>query len=487
MSLNKIIYQDDAYDLRQAAGYMSQYINPNQLVKSAASEAFSKELIAQHAPDDDHFMVHLIAMGGHPTYLPNRNGDAFPSDTLEKFHPTFVKNGCFFREHRNRCQETEGIGLVKASAYHPKTDRVELLVWGNKRKAEEEYELAKQGSELSFSMSCKLPNDECSICQNKAKNLSQYCDHLKNNMGKYMPEFEKYAFAYNREPNFFDISRVKRPADRIAHYLEYKFGNDELQKAASANIIIPGVEWANYEGVLFNEFPAKYQGLLGKLVEHESLFNKCASAGSSNPTVDYINNVLPNVVGYEATADEITKVSKLNPGTFFYKLKKSASILPYYSFLSYVTDKSIPELQADSEVSRGKEQLAFGYTSLQKQGSNDDLEELIEMFDPGDSLCEIADPCSTDAIDQVMEKLSEKFSCKIEPVRKRVVVTIIKAGSTKNREFSEPKTEQLNKYATTYLAYQLNAMFNIAKDNNLCDTNEVNTDLAYAVALNRFS
>jgi hypothetical protein len=302
-----------------------------------------------------------------------------------------------------------------------------------------------------------------------------------------MPEFEKYAFAYNREPNFFDISRVKRPADRIAHYLEYKFGNDELQKAASSNIIIPGVEWAQYEGVRFNEFPTRYQDLIGKLVEHENLFNKCASAGSTSPTIDYINNVLPNVVGYEATADEIKSMSRLNPGTLFYKLKKSASVLPYYSFLSYVTDKSISELQADSEVSRGKEQLAFGYTNLQKQGSNDDLEELIEMFNPGDSLCEIADPCSTDAIDQVMEKLTEKFSCKIEPVRKRVVVTIIKAGSTKNREFSVPKTEQLNKYATTYLAYQLNAMFNIAKSNNLCDTNEVNTDLAYAVALNRFS
>jgi hypothetical protein len=109
------------------------------------------------------------------------------------------------------------------------------------------------------------------------------------------------------------------------------------------------------------------------------------------------------------------------------------------------------------------------------------------MFNPGDSLCEIADPCNTDAIDEVMKKLTEKFSCKVEPVRKRVVITIIKSGSAKNREFREASEAKLNKYATTYLAYQLNTMFNIAKQENLCDNNEVNTDLAYAVALNRFS
>lgn len=485
--MEKIIYQDDAYDLRKAAGYMSQYINPNQLVKSAASESFSKEMIAQHAPDDDHFMIHLIAMGGHPTYLPNRNGDAFPSKSLEDFHPTFVKNGCFFREHKNRCQKTEGIGIVKASAYHPKTDRVELLVWGNKKKAEEEYELAKQGSELSFSMSCKLPNDECSICGNKAKNLSQYCEHLKDNMGKYMPEFQKYAFAYNREPNFFDISRVKRPADRIAHYLDYKFGDDDMRKAASSEIIIPGVAWAEYEGVKLNEFPYKYKATLDSLASHEKMFNKFASTNERKAEVDYINNILPNVVGMEATDEELTKISRLNPGTLFYKLNKSASVLPYYSFLSYVTGNSIDELRNDPEVNKGKEQLAFGYSTLQKQGSNDDLEEMIEMFNPGDSLCEIADPCNTDAVDEVMKKLTEKFSCKVEPVRKRVVITIIKAGSAKNREFREASEAKLNKYATTYLAYQLNSMFNIAKQENLCDNNEVNTDLAYAVALNRFS
>jgi hypothetical protein len=487
--MNKIIYQDDSHDLRKAAGFMSQYINPNSLVKSAASEVFSKEVINANLPDDDHFMVHLIAMGGHPTYLPNRNGDAFPSESLEKHHTTFVKNGCFFREHKNRCQKTEGIGLVKASAYDKATDRVELLIWGNKKKAEEEYELAKQGSELSFSMSCKLPNDECSICGNKSKTLSEYCDHLKGSMNKYLPEFRKYAFAYNREPNFFDISRVKRPADRIAHYLEYKFGPGDLQKAASSGLVIPGAAWAEYENFSVNTLPSKYADLIGKLAYHENYINKCAHVNDRSPLNDYINSVLPNAVAYEASNEELTKISKLAPSTLFYKLNKSASILPYYSLISYVTGKDIEELKQDPEVSLGKSQIEFGYTHLQKQGCGADMEEMTDMFNPApDCLCEITDPANTDAIDEVMKKLSDKFSCKVEPVKKRVVITIIKAGSLNNKAFKEPEEEcKLNKWASVYMAYQLNSIFNIAKCKNLCDTDEVNTDLAYAVALNRFS
>ncbi len=487
--MNKIIYQDDSYDLNRAAGYMSQFIETDKLVKKAASEAFSKDLIAQYAPDKDHFMMHLIAMGGHPTYLPNRNGDAFPSSSIENYHDTFVKNGCFFREHLNRCQKTQGIGLVKASAYDKKTDRVELIIWGNKKKAEEEYELAKSGSELSFSMSCKLPNDECSICGNKAKKLSDYCSHLKDSMGQYIPEFRKYAFAYNREPNFFDISRVKRPADRIAHYLEYKFGEDELQKAASSDIIIPGAAWAEFEKVALDSITvSKYKSIIDSLATHEHLLNKYASTSDKSPIADYINKILPNVVLNEINSDELTKISKLNPGTLFYKLNKRASILPYYSFVSYVSGKSINELKEDTEVVEGKEQLPFGYNSLSKQGCCNDMEEMLEMFNPGDSLCEFADPASTDAIDEAMDKLTEKFSCRVEPVRKRVAITIIKSGSTNNRVFTQPeKQPELNKWASAYLAYQLNAMFNIANTKDICDTNEVSTDLAYAVALNRFS
>jgi hypothetical protein len=110
---------------------------------------------------------------------------------------------------------------------------VELIVHGNKEKAAKEYEMAKAGKALSFSMSCRVPYDICNCCEKKASSPANYCDHLKHNMLQYMPEFKKYAFAINDKPKFFDISAVEKPADRIAHYLDYAFPAGE--KSASFN------------------------------------------------------------------------------------------------------------------------------------------------------------------------------------------------------------------------------------------------------------
>lgn len=151
--MNKIHYQTDQEDLlRLCDGQMFTLYDDN--IKSAASDTFTKDMLSEYAPDKDHFMLHVVAMGDQETYGPNKNGDGFPKEALEKYHPTFISDGCFFREHRNRCQETQGIGSIKASAFNPKMHRVELIVHGNKEKAAKEYEMAKSGKALSFSMSC---------------------------------------------------------------------------------------------------------------------------------------------------------------------------------------------------------------------------------------------------------------------------------------------------------------------------------------------
>lgn len=151
--MDKIHYQTDQEDLyRLCDGQMFTMYDGN--IKSAASDAFTANALREYAPDDKHFMLHVIAMGAGETYSCNRNGDYFSKEALEKYHDTFVKHGCFFREHRNRCQKTQGIGTIKASAYNDRMQRVELIVWGDKEKAEKEYEMAKSGKALSFSMSC---------------------------------------------------------------------------------------------------------------------------------------------------------------------------------------------------------------------------------------------------------------------------------------------------------------------------------------------
>lgn len=62
---------------------------------------------------------------------------------------------------------------------------------------------------------CKVAHDRCSICNHKAKNVSEYCEHLKTAMGQTWSNGHK-VFAINDTPRFFDISRVLIPADKTA-------------------------------------------------------------------------------------------------------------------------------------------------------------------------------------------------------------------------------------------------------------------------------
>lgn len=167
---------------------MSSLIEFDTGIKSAASNLVSKELLEEYRPKDSKTAcIHLIAMGDAETYGFNRNGDAFPQKALEKYASTFVSNGNLFREHRNK-DKKKRLGSVKWAGYDPSPKgmhRVELIVHMNKDAAEEEFEMAKQGSALNFSMSCRVPNDRCSCCGNQAKRTVDYCDCLKYNMGQW--------------------------------------------------------------------------------------------------------------------------------------------------------------------------------------------------------------------------------------------------------------------------------------------------------------
>ena len=66
---------------------------------------------------------------------------------------------------------------------------------------------------------CTVAFDQCSICGNRAPTRKDYCDHLRYNMKKILPD-GRQVFALNPNPKFFDISIVARPADPTAHTLD---------------------------------------------------------------------------------------------------------------------------------------------------------------------------------------------------------------------------------------------------------------------------
>lgn len=197
----------------------------------------------------DEVPVHLIALGASETYGPNRNGDGFKAACCRKHHPTFVKFAKFFRNHRNKPERGDpSYGVVKASAFNEKMQRVELLCALNATKAaaarngglvaDAELEKLAKGEDLPVSMACHIAHDVCSFCRHVARSRNEYCTHEKCAAGGCRSNLTRlvkvgndvhHLHVDNPDPCWFDISRVFRPADRIA----YGARADYLTKAAS--------------------------------------------------------------------------------------------------------------------------------------------------------------------------------------------------------------------------------------------------------------
>lgn len=195
---------------------------------------------------EDEEPVHLIALGAFEKFGSNRNGDAFHEDVCKQYHHTFEKFAKFYRSHKNKNPEIS-YGVVKASAYNPAMQWIELLCGLNKTAAaaernhgliaDKELQKLANGDNLAVSMACSVPHDTCSFCGNQARTRSEYCDAnmckaggCKDNLSKVVKVGKDLHRLHvkNASPRWFDISDVYRPADPVA------YGNraDWIQKAA---------------------------------------------------------------------------------------------------------------------------------------------------------------------------------------------------------------------------------------------------------------
>lgn len=175
-------------------------------------------LIEDYTPSRDKTAVHTIAMTASERFGFNRNGDGWKRANLIRDHPTFVSHAKVFRHHKNTSLDPS-YGTVRAALYNDEMDRVELLMELDNSKCAEELSLLERKGSYPVSMACKIAHDVCSICENKAKTPREYCWHVKEALGKIMDD-GKIVGVDNPNSTFFDISRVVRPADRVAYTLK---------------------------------------------------------------------------------------------------------------------------------------------------------------------------------------------------------------------------------------------------------------------------
>lgn len=220
-----------------------------EFVKRASVQFIDKVAALKPAPGE--VPIHVIALGAHEWYGFNRNGDGFKEAVCKEYHPTFQKYARWYRDHQNK-DPSKGRGKIVASAYNGDMRRIELLVnlFATKEAAErngglvadEEMEKLANGEDIPVSMACRVSHDICSGCGNKAASRAEYCGPemckyggCRDNLAKTFDDGTTLG-VFNPDPRYFDISKVFRPADRIAYTLgmaKRAADMEELMKEAS--------------------------------------------------------------------------------------------------------------------------------------------------------------------------------------------------------------------------------------------------------------
>jgi hypothetical protein len=309
-----------------------------QLEKSA-SEVFGCRY-GDMTPDKDHVGIHLIALGDSERYGFNRNGDAFPKIANQSYHHTFVKNGHVYRHHQNK-DPNKKLGDVVKSAYCPYMGRVELFVHAHKEKCSDELQKIAIDGEAPFSMACRVQYDRCSICNGLRKSSSdpKQCDHVKYELGK-LAEDGRITGTYNDEPNFFDISFVFRPADRIAWSLKTA-SDGALDSVSLAEQV--GV-WTPENLVLNSDTAVTKRGLATKLAEMEEFYYGLIDKDSKTRSELELWELRKAAAAPSASDEVIEALRQHDPKDVFTVLAQNQVVLDPVSFCKYAMGVDFGEL-----------------------------------------------------------------------------------------------------------------------------------------------
>jgi len=334
-----------------------QIVRPHEFNKLAHVKAASEALdyIKDVKPVPGKTIILVLAMTAGDWYQPNRNGDAWnersvragpviipEADGLRHYHKTFESNAKIYRHHVNKDPEKR-IGDVLRSFYNEHMHRVELLLALEHKRAEDIIAQIERGEFPAVSMGCKIPADCCSICGNFAPSRAQYCDHAKYQLGELLPN-GKRVFVWNPKPKFFDISIVRRPADRLGFMMK--------KVAESIPEFRSGAELGEY----YEDASHKVADL-GKLSIISKILNGGVAAakdsgGEVHELKQFADNVaMPAARRMPPLADsDIRQMLQYRPAEVFATLASMGIILTTPEFLKFFVWKAAPDLEIPADM-----------------------------------------------------------------------------------------------------------------------------------------
>ena len=295
------------------------------------------EYISSIKPDNGKLYVLINALGAGEFYGSNSNGDYFKEEDLikeaeDKGYKSFLNAG-IYRHHSNKDKE-KSMGRVAFVIYNKKMKRVELVAEIDRKKAKElgHGDLLKDldaGKTPSTSMGCKVKYDVCSICNNKAKKRSEYCEHIKEKgMNHILPDGRK-VYVVNPDPRFFDISLVVFGADKTSRAMsKLASGSNEPSavRAERYSLPDPDVMEKNAQdktklAALLKKIPGLMRKIDPSIVKEKALPSKILKKLASMGTMDEILTTAASV-GIVLRPDEFQWISLTKLGH-----KKSADLM----------------------------------------------------------------------------------------------------------------------------------------------------------------
>ena len=235
----------------------------NELVKTAS---FILPSDIKYDPDFVYMIVRAVSSGEY--YGDNKNGDFFPEKELKNNYTTFL-TAHVFKNHENK-DVKNAIGDVLRSKYDDKMKQVELLIRVDKRIAPAVARGIEKGYMTDVSMGCRVDYSICSICGNKAKTQSQYCEHIKYMRRKILEDGRK-VYEININPKFHDISIVLNGAEKVAKIVNVYDGQEKR---------------AGHDTSEMFEKVASYGGVPEKKYDHSDLINSSREILASVNDVD---------------------------------------------------------------------------------------------------------------------------------------------------------------------------------------------------------
>ena len=182
---------------------------------------------------------------------------------------------------------------------------------------------------------CRVKWDICSICGNKAPSRKQYCDHAKFRLGELLPN-GKRIFVWNPSPNFFDISIVRRPADK--HGFMMKKVAEAIPEIRSSAIMGEYIENASRKIANLNKM-----SIISKVLQGQVAASK-DSSGEVKVLKDFGDRVAKPVADSMQPLSDTTiqELLKYRPAEVFSTLSSMGILLTTPEFVKYFIGKVAP-------------------------------------------------------------------------------------------------------------------------------------------------